>query len=141
MRYNKPNMQAKLTRTGTVMAFLLTLAIIFGYLLTPLGLEPRMNDLKTVAIVPFFVSASLGLPIIAAIYLFIKPRVTSILVMINASLMLFLVAGDQAGFFFTTPPPVAITILEFLSIILSIAFLLYGPMLYRESKRTRSKRK
>jgi hypothetical protein len=70
------------------------------------------------------------------ILLFIKPKIASILVIINAIIMLFLVAGDQGGFFFTSPPPAAITVLEFLSIIISIGFLLYGPLLYRESKST-----
>ena len=129
----------KLSRTGKVMALLLILAIVFGYLLTPLGLEPRTADLRTFAIVPFFVTASLGIPILASILLFIKPRVTGILVIINAIIMLFLVAGDQGGFFFTTPPPTAITVLEFLSIIVSVGFLLYGPKLRNESKATHSR--
>ena len=124
----------KLSTTAKIMAFLLLLAIVFGYLLTPLGLEPRTGDLRTFAIVPFFITASLGIPILAFILLFIKPRITSILVIINAIIMLFLVAGDQGAFFFTTPPPTAITILEFLSIIVSVGFLLYGPKLRNEIK-------
>lgn len=117
----------KLTCNNKIIGSLLIIAIVFGYLLTPLGLEPRMNDLKTALIVPFFVAASLGIPIIALIMLFIKPKIAGILVVINAIIMLFLVPGDQGGFFFTTPPPVAITVLEALSIIVSIGFLLYGP--------------
>lgn len=125
----------KLTVTGKIVALLLVFGIIFGFLLTPLGLEPRSGDLRTIAIVPFFIAASLGIPIAAFILLFIKkPRITGILVVINAVIMLFLVPGDQAGFFFTVPVPLPITILEFLSIIVSIGFLLYGPKLYRESK-------
>jgi hypothetical protein len=127
----------KLTKTGKIMALLLLLALVFGYLLTPLGLEPRTPDLRTFVIVPFFVTASLGLPIISSVLLFIKPRVTAILMIINAIIMLFLVAGDQAGFFFTTPPPIGITVFEFLSIAVSIGFLLYGPVLYRENKTAR----
>ena len=119
------------------MAALLFLALVFGYLLTPLGLEPRTPELRTFAIVPFFITASLGLPIVASILLFIKPRITGILMVINASIMLFLVAGDQAGFFFTTPPPIGITVFEFLSLAVSIAFLLYGPILIRENKKNR----
>lgn len=124
----------KLTKTAKIIAVLLVLAIIFGYLLTPLGLEPRAPNIRTVAIIPFFIAASLGIPIAALILLFIKPRITGLLVIINAIIMLFLVAGDQGGFFFTTPAPDAITILEFLSMILSILFLLYGPALRRNSK-------
>ena len=119
------------------MAALLVLALVFGYLLTPLGLEPRTPDLRTFAIVPFFITASLGLPIVASILLFIKPRITGILMVINAIIMLFLVAGDQAGFFFTTPPPIGITVFEFLSIAISVGFLLYGPILIRENKKNR----
>ncbi len=129
----------KLTTTGKIVASLLILAIIFGYLLTPLGLEPRSPDLRTVAIVPFFITASLGIPIIASILLFIKPKATAILVVINAIIMLFLVPGDQAGFFFTVSVPTAITVLEFLSVIVSIGFLLYGPKLYRESKAAKNR--
>ena len=124
----------KLTTTGKIIGVLLVLAIIFGYLLTPLGLEPRNPDLRSYAVVPFFIAASLGIPIVALALLFKKPRVTSVLVIINAIIMLFLVAGDQAGFFFTTPPPVAITVLEFLSMGLSIAFLLLAQKLRREIK-------
>ncbi len=127
----------KLTTTGKIIGALLVLAIIFGYLLTPLGLEPRNPDLRSYAVVPFFIAASLGIPVTAFILLFKKPRITSVLVIINAIIMPFLVIGDQAGFFFTTPPPVAITVLEFLSMALSLAFLLYGPVLYREKSKTR----
>jgi asparagine N-glycosylation enzyme membrane subunit Stt3 len=130
----------KLSKTQTIIGTLLLLAIVFGYLLTPLGFEPRNPDLRTYVIVPFFIAASLGIPLTASVFLFIKPKVTSILVIINAIIMLFLVAGDQAGFFFTTPPPVAITVLEFLSIAVSIGFLLYGPVLFRETKVTRTKK-
>lgn len=129
----------KLSATGKIIAVLLFFAILFGYLLTPLGLEPRSPDLRTIAIVPFFITASLGIPIVALVLLFLKPRVTGILVVINAIIMLFLVPGDQAGFFFTVSVPPAITILEFLSVIISIGFLLYGPKLYRESEGIRSK--
>lgn len=130
----KKGFSMKLTRTGKIMAALLLLAIVFGFLLTPLGLEPRNPDLRTWVIVPFFIAASLGIPIVASVLLFIKPKIAGILVVINAIIMLLLVPGDQAGFFFTTPPPVGITIFEFLSVLVSIGFLLYGPKLYRESK-------
>jgi hypothetical protein len=123
----------KLTNTGKIIALLLVFGIIFGYLLTPLGLETRSANLRTVAIVPFFIAASLGIPITALILLFKKPRIAGILVVINAIIMLFLVPGDQAGFFFTVPVPPAITVLEFLSVIVSIGFLLYGPKLYGQS--------
>jgi len=118
-----------------IVAVLLLLAIVFGFLLTPLGLEPRNPDLRSYAVVPFFILASLGIPIAAFILLFKKPRISSVLVIINAIIMIFLVAGDQAGFFFTSEPPLGITIFEFLSIAVSIGFLLYGPKLYRASKR------
>lgn len=124
----------KLTNTVKIIILLLVFGIIFGYLLTPLGLETRSANLRTVAIVPFFIAASLGIPLAALILLFKKPRITGILVIINAIIMLFLVPGDQGGYFFTVPVPVAISVLEFLSIIVSIGFLLYGPKLYNESK-------
>jgi hypothetical protein len=126
-------MKLNLTKTGKIIGILLILAIVFGYLLTPLGLETRTPGLRTFAIVPFFVTASLGIPIIAFILLFIKPRITGILVVINAIIMLFLVAGDQGGFFFTIPVYTSITVLELLSMIVSIGFLLYGPRLVAEN--------
>lgn len=134
-------MKRKLTKTGKIIGLLLVLAIIFGYLLTPLGLETRTSALRTVAIVPFFITASLGIPIVAFILLFIKPRIAGILVIINAIIMLFLVAGDQGGFFFTVPVYTAIIVLEFLSIIISIGFLLYGPKLIAENRKTRETKK
>jgi hypothetical protein len=119
----------KLTNTAKIVLGLLVLAIIFGYALTPLGFETRTPDLRTWAIVPFFVSASLLIPILALIFLFKKPKVAGVMVVINAIVMLFLVPGDQAGFFFTTPVPPIITVFEFLSVIVSIGFLLSGPRL------------
>jgi len=123
----------KLTIAGKIIGLLLVFGIVFGYLLTPLGLETRSAALRTIAIVPIFIAASLGIPIVALILLFIRPKITGILVIINAIIMLFLVPGDQAGYFFTLPVPGAISVLEFLSIIVSIGFLLYGPKLYAES--------
>ena len=123
----------KLTIAGKIIGLLLVFGIVFGYLLTPLGLETRSAALRTIAIVPIFIAASLGIPIVALILLFIRPKITGILVIINAIIVLFLVPGDQAGYFFTLPVPGAISVLEFLSIIVSIGFLLYGPKLYAES--------
>lgn len=119
----------KLTKTAKIVFGLLVLAIIFGYALTPLGFETRTPDLRTWAIVPFFVAASLAIPILALALLFKKPSISGVLVVINAIVMLFLVPGDQAGFFFTTPVPPIITVFEFLSVFVSIGFLLYGPRL------------
>jgi len=124
----------KLTDTTKIVLILLVFAIALGYLLTPLGLETRSANLRTIAIVPFFIAASLGIPVTALILLFMKPKITGILVVINAIIMLFLVPGDQGGFFFTVPVPVGISILELLSVIVSIGFLLYGPKLYNENK-------
>jgi hypothetical protein len=125
----------KLTKTTKVVLGLLILAIIFGYALTPLGFETRTPDLRTWAIVPFFISASLLIPILALIFLFKKPKVAGVMVVINAIVMLFLVPGDQAGFFFTTPVPPIITVFEFLSVVVSIGFLLAGPQLLDKRRR------
>lgn len=122
------------TRTHLAVLFLLILAIVFGYLLTPLGFEPRNPDLRSYVVVPFFIIASLGIPIAATVLLFFRAKITGILVIVNAIIMLFLVAGDQGGYFFTSPPPVAISILELFSMVLSILFLLLGPVLIRNSK-------
>ena len=124
----------KLTTTGKIVLVLLVFGIIIGYLLTPLGFETRSAHLRSDAIVPFFIANALGIPIAALILLFKKPQITGILMVINAAVELFLVPGDQAGFFFTVAPPARITVLEFLSIIVMIGYLLYGPKLYSENE-------
>jgi hypothetical protein len=126
----------KLSKNQKIVLVLLILAIIFGWALTPLGFETRTPDLRTWAIVPFFISASLLIPIIALSVLFKKPRVAGVLVIINALVMLLLVPGDQAGFFFTSAVPPVITVFEFLSVFVSAGFLIWGPALLHE-KRTR----
>jgi hypothetical protein len=125
----------KLTTTGKIVLVLLVFGIIMGYLLTPLGFETRSAHLRSDAIVPFFIANALAVPIAALVLLFKKPQMTGILVVINAIIELFLVPGDQAGFFFTVAPPARITVLEFLSIVVMIGYLLYGPKLYAESKK------
>ncbi len=124
----------KLTKNQKIVLVFIIFAIIIGYALTPLGYETRTPDLRTWAIVPFFVSASLLIPILALILVFKKPRIAGILVVINAIVMLLLVPGDQAGFFFTSAVPPLITVFEFLAVFNSIGFLIWGPKLFATTK-------
>lgn len=120
--------------TEWILAVLLVVGIIVGFLLTPLGLETRMNELRSVAFAVFFVIVGLLLPIAALVSLFLRPKLAGVLAVIDASLLFLTVPADQALFFFTVPPPLAVAAGEYILILVGIGYMLYGPRVYARDR-------
>ncbi len=123
--------------TKRVLAVLFVFGIILGFLLTPLGFETRMNELRTLAFAVFFVTVGLLLPIAGLVLLFRKPKIAGILAIIDAVLLFLTAPADQLMFFFTVPPPPAVTIGEFTLIFVGIGYMLYGQRIYLENQTKR----
>lgn len=117
-----------------ILAFLFIVGLIIGFLLTPLGFEPRMNELRSIGFAVYFVVVGLLLPIAGLIFLFFRPRTAGVLAVINAVLLFLTAPADQALFFFTVPPPPAVTVGEYLLIFVGIGYMLYGPRIYGKKR-------
>lgn len=102
-----------------ILGVLFGVGFILGFLLTPLGFETRMNELRTLAFAVFFVTVGLLLLPLAGI-----------LAVVDASLLFLTTPADLALFLFTVPPPPAVTAGEFLLILVGIGYMLYGPQVY-----------
>jgi hypothetical protein len=113
-----------------ILAILFIFGIIIGFLLTPLGFETRMNELRSYAFAAFFITVGLLLPIAGLILLFRSPKIAGALAVINAALLFLTAPADQALFFFTVPPPPAVTAGEYLLIFVGIGYMLYGPRIF-----------
>lgn len=124
-------------KSERVLAALLVVGIITGFLLTPLGFEPRSNQIRSYGFAAFFIIVGLGLPIASLILLFRKPKAASVLAVIDAALLFLTAPADQALFFFTVPPPPAVTIGEYLLIFIGIGYMLYGPRVYSKTQTVR----
>lgn len=117
-----------------ILAGLFIVGFIIGFLLTPLGFEPRMNELRSLGFAVFFVIVGLLLPLAGLILLFLRPRAAGILAVINAVLLFLTAPADQALFFFTIPPPLAVTVGEYFLIFVGIGYMLYGPRIYTKKR-------
>lgn len=123
-------------RNERILAALLVVGIITGFLLTPLGFETRSSVIRSYGFAAFFIIVGLGLPIASLILLFRKPKVASVLAIVDAALLFLTAPADQALFFFTLPPPPAVTIGEYLLIFVGIGYILYGTMVFDKNGRT-----
>ena len=129
---------SSLSRTWTslgnserILAVLFGVGFILGFLLTPLGFETRMNELRTLAFAVFFITVGLLLPLAGLVSLLIRrPGLAGVLAVIDASLLFFTAPADQALFFFTVPPPPAVTAGEYILILVGIGYMLYGTRVY-----------
>ncbi|HEY3421453.1 MAG TPA: hypothetical protein VGK23_12955 [Methanomassiliicoccales archaeon] len=119
-----------LGKAERILAALLVFGIVLGFLLTPLGFETRMNELRTVAFAGFFIVVGLLLPIAGLILLFRKPKIAAVLVMVDAAFMFLTAPADQAMFFFTVAPPPAVTAGELILVLVGIGYMLYGTRIY-----------
>lgn len=120
--------------TERILAVLFGLGIILGFLLTPLGFETRMNELRTSAFAAFFVTVGLLIPIAGLVSLFRRPDLAGVLAVIDAALLFLTAPADQAMFFFTVPPPPAVTAGEYILILVGIGYMLYGQRVYIENR-------
>lgn len=121
-----------------VLAALFGFGFILGFLLTPLGVETRMKKLRTPAFAGFFIIAGLLIPLAGLFSLFRRPRLAGVLAVTDAALLFLTAPADQARFFFTVPPPPAVTAGEFALVFVGIGYMLYGPRVYVENREAAS---
>ena len=130
--------KAPLTSAERVLALLFGFGFILGFILTPLGVETRMPELRTLAFAGFFITVGLLIPLAGLVSLWLrKPRLAGVLAVINAALLFLTAPADQALFFFTVSPPPAVTVGEYILILIGIGYMLYGQRVYIE-KQTKS---
>jgi hypothetical protein len=132
---NSQSRKAPLMSAESVLAVLFVFGFILGFLLTPLGVETRMPELRTLAFAGFFITMGLLIPLVGLISLWLRrPRLAGVLAVIDAALLFLTAPADQALFFFTVSPPPAVTAGEYVLIFLGIGYMLYGPRVYAEKR-------
>jgi len=128
------NTKRSLGKPERILAVLFGLGFILGFLLTPLGVETRMHELRTLAFAGFFIVVGLVIPLAGLVSLFLRrPKLAGVLAVIDAVLLFLTAPADQARFFFTAPPPPAVTAGEYILILVGIGYMLYGPRVYVEN--------
>jgi hypothetical protein len=121
------------SRAERILAALFGLGLVLGFLLTPLGVETRMHQLRTPAFAGFFITVGLLLPLAGLVLLLVRrPKLAGALAVIDASLLFLTAPADQARFFFTVTPPPRVSIGEYILILVGIGYMLYGPRVYAQ---------
>jgi len=93
-----------------------------------------MHELRTLAFAGFFIVVGLFMPLAGLVALFLRrPKLAGVLAVIDAGLLFLTAPADQARFFFTAPPPPAVTAGEYMLILVGIGYMLYGPRVYGEN--------
>lgn len=124
------------TSAERILAVLFAFGFILGFLLTPLGVETRMEQIRTLAFAGFFITVGLLLPLAGLVSLWLRrPKIAGILAVIDAVLLFLTAPADQALFFFTLAPPLAVTIGEYILIFVGVGYMLYGPKVYSENQK------
>src|SRR6202162_5625738 len=126
---------ASFSRAERILAVLFGLGFVLGFLLTPLGLETRMQELRTAAFAGFFITVGLLIPLAGLVSLFLRrAKLAGVLAVIDAPLPSLTPPADQAKFFFTIPPPPAVFIGEYILILVGIGYMLFGPRVYSQTR-------
>lgn len=130
---NSRSKRVPLTRSELVLAILFAVGFILGILLSPLGFETRMAALRSLAVAGFFIIVGILIPLIGLVSVWLRrPRLAGVLAVIDAIILFLIAPADQALFFFTVAPPLAVTIGEFILIFVGVGYLLYGPKVYEK---------
>lgn len=130
------SIKAPFTSAMRILALLFGIGFILGFILTPLGVENRSPEIRTLWFGVFFIIVGLLIPLAGLVLLWLrKKRYAGILAVIGAAFIFLVAPADQALFFFTVSPPPAVTIGEFILIFVGIGYMLYGPMVYSEDKK------
>jgi hypothetical protein len=123
------------TSAMRVLAVLFGIGFILGFLLTPLGVETRSPEIRTLLFAVFFIIVGLLIPLAGLVLLWLrKTKYAGVLAVIGAALIFITAPADQALVFFTVSPPPAVTLGEFILIFVGIGYMLYGPKVYSENK-------
>jgi hypothetical protein len=126
---------ASFSRYEGILAVLFALGFVLGFLLTPLGVETRIHELRSPLFAAFFITVGLLLPLAGVISLFLKrAKLAGVLAVIAASLNFLIPPADQAKFFFTVTPPPAVFIGEYILILVGIGYMLYGARVYSQTR-------
>lgn len=118
-----------------VLLVLLVIYITSDILLTPLGgLETRNPaNVTTLGLTTLgLLFAGLGLGVVSLILLFYKPRRSPTLAIIAGILFLPAVITEQAGYFSSLRPPIAIETLEIVQAVVSLATILVAASISRQ---------
>jgi len=127
--------KAPLGNDERILAVLLGFGFVLGFLLTPLGFETRSSEIRTLGFAAFFVLVGLVLPLAGLLGLWLrKPKLAGVLAVIDAALLFLTAPADQALFFFTVPPPLAVSVGEYILILVGIGDMLYGPRVYTKDR-------
>lgn len=132
---NSKSTKAPLTSAMRILAVLFGIGFILGFLLTPLGVETRSPEIRTLLFGVFFIIVGLMIPLAGLVLLWLRrARFAGVLAVIGAALTFLVAPADQALFFFTVSPPPAVTLGEFILIFIGIGYMLYGPIVYKEQQ-------
>src|SRR5260370_1347931 len=120
---------ASFSRAEGILAVLFGLGFVLGFLLTPLGVETRIHELRTAAFAGFFITVGLLIPLAGLVSLFLRrAKLAGVLAVIDASFSFLLPPAHQAQFFFTIPPPPARFIGEYILLLVGIGFVHFVPV-------------
>ena len=126
---------ASFSRAEGILAVLFALGFVIGFLLTPLGVETRINELRTPVFAGFFITVGLLMPLAGLVSLFLRrTKLAGVLAVIGASFNFLVPPADQAKFFFTVTPPPAVFVGEYILILVGIGYILYGPRVYSQTR-------
>ena len=126
---------ASFSRAEGILAALFGLGFVLGFLLTPLGVETRINELRTPVFAGFFITVGLLMPLAGLLSLFLRrTKLAGVLAVIGASFNFLVPPADQAKFFFTVTPPPAVFVGEYILILVGIGYMLYGPRVYSQTR-------
>ena len=126
---------ASFSRAEGILAVLFGLGFVLGFLLTPLGVETRIHELRTWVFAAFFITIGLLLPLTGLVSLFLrKAKLAGVLAVIDASFSFLIPPADQAKFFFTVSPPPAVFVGEYILILVGIGYMLYGARVYSQTR-------
>ena len=132
---NHQSKKAPFTSAMRILAVLFGIGFILGFLLTPLGVETRSPEIRTLAFAGFFIIVGLLIPLAGLVLVWLrKNKPAGVLAVIGAALIFLTAPADQALFFFTVSPPPAVTLGEFILIFIGIGYMLYGPKVYAENQ-------
>src|SRR3982074_1972567 len=128
---------ASFSRAQGILAVLFGLGFVLGFRLTPLGVEPRIHELRTPVFAAFFITIGLLLPLAGLVSLFPrKDNLACVLAVIDASFTFLIPPPPLPRETFSSPvaPPPAVLVGECGLIWVGIGSIIYGPRVYSHTR-------